>query len=800
MSAAWLWARLDVQRRARSLLVLAALVALTTAVVLAAIAGARRGDSAVDRLLARTKPATIAVLPNEPGFDWDAIEAIDGVESLSKFPVSSFTVDGIRDEALSFVFDEEAMHSLERPVVLEGRLADPSRDDEVTVTGGFEGTYGKGVGDHVTLRLFSPTQIDAMLTDETQPKPEGPAIDAVIVGVVRSPWFIDYGDQSDGALIPSAGVLARHRENLVGSEKQVYINALVRLEDGAAGIAAFRERLAEVSGRKDIEFFNLSQDAQHVREVTRFEADALLAFALAAAVAALFLVGQSVVRFVAGANEELEVLRAVGMSPRQVRALAAMGPTLAGVVGAAAGGALALAASSRFPIGSARPVEPVPGVRADVPVLAGGCILVVALIAGGALVSSWIASRAFGQVRAARPSRLAGIATRLGAPVPTAIGTRFAVERGAGSQAVPVLPAIVGAIVGVTGIVGALTFARGIDDATSNPERFGVFAQLEAYFGFNGEDFAPADQILPVIAQDPDVVSVNGDRNAVADSHDVDVTLFTIDPVDEPPPIVLLDGTAPTTADEVAIAPGTADDLDADVGDVIDLAGASGAHEVTVTGIAFVPEGPHNEYDSGAWLTADGLDQIEKGFKFHFADVTVRDGADVDAVAARINRAVGEELGMPEGSEIVTPRGIPSRAAELERVGRLPLFLAGFLALLAVTAVGHAVATAVRRRRHDLAVLRAIGLTRGQTRRIAFVQATVLALIGVVIGIPLGVALGRSLWRSVAESTPVLHIDPLAVVALAVIAPVAVALANLLAAWPSQRAARMRVGQILRTE
>ncbi|MFL6207009.1 MAG: ABC transporter permease [Acidimicrobiales bacterium] len=779
---------------------LAALVALTTAVVLSAVAGARRGDSVIDRLLSRTEPATIAVLPNQPGFDWDVVEAIDGVESLSQFPVSSLAADGIPGDAISFVFDEETMHRLERPVVLDGRVADTDRDDEVTVTAAFEGTYGKGVGDHVTLRLFTPKQIDDQLSEAVEPKPAGPVIDAVIVGVVRSPWFSDYGDTSSGTLIPSAGLLARHRANLVGDTEQVYLNALVRLEDGAAGIPAFRERLAQVSGREDIEFFNLTQDAQHVRDVTRFEADALLAFALAAAVAALFLIGQSVVRFVAGASEELEVLRAVGMSPRQVRALATTGPTVAGAVGALAGAALAMVASSRFPIGTARPFEPTPGARADAQVLGIGCVLVVALVSGGALLSSWIASRTFGQVRAARPSRLASLATRLGAPVPTAIGTRFAVERGAGSQSVPVLPAIVGAIVGVLGIVAALTFANGIDDATSNPERFGVFAQLEAYFGFNGEDFAPADQILPAIAGDPDVVSVNEDRNAVADSHDVDVTLFTIDPVDEPPPIVLLDGALPASADEVALAPTTADDLGAQVGDVIDLTGADASNEVTVTGLAFVPEGPHNEYDTGAWLTTAGLDRIDDGFKFHFADVTLRDGADVDAAAARINREVAKELGAPEGTEIVTRRGTPSRAAELQRIGRLPLFLAGFLALLAVTAVGHAVATAVRRRRHDLAVLRAIGLTRGQTRRIALVQATVLALIGVVIGVPLGVALGRSLWRSVAASTPVLHIEPLAVLALALIAPVAVALANLLAAWPSQRAARLRVGQILRTE
>jgi ABC-type antimicrobial peptide transport system permease subunit len=106
----------------------------------------------------------------------------------------------------------------------------------------------------------------------------------------------------------------------------------------------------------------------------------------------------------------------------------------------------------------------------------------------------------------------------------------------------------------------------------------------------------------------------------------------------------------------------------------------------------------------------------------------------------------------------------------------------------------------VRRRRRDLAVLRAIGMTRWQSRSIALSQAVVLALVGVVFGVPLGMALGRSLWRSVAESTPVLHVAPLALLAVVLIAPIAVGLAMLLAAWPSQRAASMRVGHVLRTE
>jgi ABC-type lipoprotein release transport system permease subunit len=133
-------------------------------------------------------------------------------------------------------------------------------------------------------------------------------------------------------------------------------------------------------------------------------------------------------------------------------------------------------------------------------------------------------------------------------------------------------------------------------------------------------------------------------------------------------------------------------------------------------------------------------------------------------------------------------------------VQALPLLLAAFLALLAVGAVGHALASTVRRRRHDVAVLRALGLTRRQTRATVAWQATTLALVGLVFGVPLGLALGRTIWRIVAEQTPMLYVAPFAVVAVVLVPPAAVALFNALAAWPGHLAARFRPADSLRTE
>jgi hypothetical protein len=267
-------------------------------------------------------------------------------------------------------------------------------------------------------------------------------------------------------------------------------------------------------------------------------------------------------------------------------------------------------------------------------------------------------------------------------------------------------------------------------------------------------------------------------------------------------PAVLTDGRMPSAPDEIVLAPTTASEMHAATGSVVRLAGAAGPRALTVTGIGFVPSGPHNNYDQGAWLTPAGYDRLFRGahfaFKFHLAVVSVRPGADVQTMAGRLDKTAAAIKGgrafpfsaPPPLSEVQTVRDVAA----------LPLALSAFLAVLAVGAVGHALSIAVRRRRHELAVLRALGLTRWQSRLVIGTQATLLALIGLAFGIPLGIALGRILWHAAANMTPLAYNPPWAALALLLIAPVALLAANLLAAWPARRAARLRAGQILRTE
>jgi len=327
------WLRIDSRRRWRSLLVLALLVALATATVLAAAAGARRGQSAVERLWTGTLPATVTVLPNQPGFDWNKVRALPEVAAVSEFPVVfGYQVACCPDAGTGFPpIGDELGRTIERPFMLAGRMFDPARADEVVVTPQFVRLYHKGVGDIVTLLLASEKQANEQY-DGTSGPPQGPLVKARITGVVRSPRLSIGGDGpgAKGGVQASPALWVKYKANIFGDNGQNYINALIRLKGGEAAIPAFRADLARVSGRSDIDVWkNRENFGNTVERITGYEAACLLAFALAALVAALFLVGQSVARYTSATVADLQVLQAVGMTPRQAVASATAPPLLA---------------------------------------------------------------------------------------------------------------------------------------------------------------------------------------------------------------------------------------------------------------------------------------------------------------------------------------------------------------------------------------------------------------------------------------------------------------------------------------
>ena len=144
------------------------------------------------------------------------------------------------------------------------------------------------------------------------------------------------------------------------------------------------------------------------------------------------------------------------------------------VVGALTTVVVAIALSSRFPLGSARDYDLDLGTHADWFVLGIGVVAVArrgsSLIAAGA--AWWRLNR-----RApldARPSVLDHVLAPMSRAPALMIGARLAGEPGRGRRAVPVRSALVGAVAGIIGVVGCFTFRAGIEDAVTQPRRSGV--------------------------------------------------------------------------------------------------------------------------------------------------------------------------------------------------------------------------------------------------------------------------------------------------------------------------------------
>jgi hypothetical protein len=770
------------------LLALAVLVAFALATVLTAVAGARRGASALDRLRAATQPADAVVENQDPDLDWDKVRALPGVAGVAPYAIAALYIDDMPLNWLSIPPADAAMwRDLERPVVLAGRLPDPARADEVVVQWRFTQLYGKSVGDTVLIHLDTPEEVDPVTSSGgiQGGHRHGPTVKATIVGVIRSSYFSD-GVDGPGVVLPSAGLFQKYRANLLGREHKGFTIALVRLTDGANGIERLRAQMSALTGRQ-VPIDSVAETQQHYVHVLDYEALSLFAFALVALAAATLVIGQHLVRTTGGTLIELRSLRVSGLTPWQEAVAAALAPAVATVAGAVLGSCGAAVASIWMPIGAAANFEPYPGFDLDLVVLTPPLIVVPVLVAGTTIVTARVTRPAPGRSHVPSASALVSAATRAGLPVPVVTGLRYTLGRG---QSLPVRSALAGTLAGVLGVMAAFTFSAGVTDAAEHPERFGQPHPIIVFLGYGGD--SPAG-VLPKVATDPDVLAVADDRLATASTKGDTYLVYGSAPVKGVIPPVLVSGQAPVTDGEIMLAVTTAKRLKATVGDMIRLTSPEAAADFRVTAIGFVPTGLDGPYDDGAQVTPGGYDRLFRSFFLRLGRVVLRPGADVDAALGRLSHLAGDDVD-------VVPTSMPPQLSEVRDIQILPGLLAVFLALLAVAAAAHAVTITIFRKRPEIAVLRALGMTRVQARVIMLTQAGTLAVVGLLAGVPLGLLTGRALWRLVADSTPMVYVPPIPVTALTLIAPAILATAVAIAAQPARSAAHLKISRLLRAE
>ncbi|HVU72391.1 MAG TPA: ABC transporter permease [Mycobacteriales bacterium] len=797
MNVVLAWARLDMRRRWRAFVVLVVLVAFSGTVILATLVGARRTDTVLRRLLAGGTSADVMVLPNMPGFDWTKVRTLPSVKALGLFSLTEGpnpTLVSVRhpqralsaDNNMTFApADAVEYRDVDRPKLVSGRYPDPTRADEALASVGFRKRYG----DLVRFTFPSAAQVKAssVIQESSDERNEGRVVDVHIVGEAVGSF-----GPTGGEALQVLPTYAFYKDVSLTTYPYHFENARIILKGGIANIAAFRTELGAVTGNHNIDVVDWRAQVRPTAHATTFTATGWLLFAIAALVASIVLIGQALVRFCAGATDDMRTLGSLGLDPRQARRATMALPLVAALIGVvlAVGGAIAV--SGRFPTGVGAQFEPSPGIQVDVALLSAGAGVLVVLAALGTRIAAGRATRNVDLSRDRR-SMVASAATRAGLGPTAVLGTRFALEPGRGRSRVPVRPALVGAVAGVLGVVGALTFRTGLDAAADNPLRFGQTMDYGSFVAANGAPTPDQVKGIDAAGHDPAVAFLDDLRVDVFPINARPVSTFSLLPVG-PGAVrtVSLHGRAPTASDEVALGPTTAKDLHVHVGDVVTV----GTRPMHVSGITFVPEDSHNGYADGAWLTGEGFSLVQPDLdkdKFHEVRLALKPGTDVHAALARLTNDLGEVDRAADFSPIEEQQNLKSVRVQ-------PLLLGGFLLLLALGAVGHALAASVRRRRHDVAVLRALGMTRWQSRLTVAVQATVLAAVGLAFGIPLGIAAGRSSWRALADATPIIYVPPLAAVAVLLSVPVAVAVANALAALPARRAARLEVGRILRAE
>jgi hypothetical protein len=218
-----------------------------------------------------------------------------------------------------------------------------------------------------------------------------------------------------------------------------------------------------------------------------------------------------------------------------------------------------------------------------------------------------------------------------------------------------------------------------------------------------------------------------------------------------------------------------------------------------------VAGGSATDLGSGAVVSASVLSQPNPPLCtggatcYNFFLLRYRPGTSLPAVGARLT-AAATRAGCPRGLCLVITDQRPSDVRDYTGVRDTPLVLGAVLALLAVGMFAHVLATGVRRRRRDLALLKTLGLLRPQLLRVVSWQASALAAVSLLVGLPLGVAAGRWAWALFAASAGVEPEADVPVALVLLIIPVTLILANLIAAVPGWTAARIRPALILRSE
>lgn len=803
MGTLWIWTRCQWRRRRGGAFAATLLFALSVGVVLTAAAGARRTQTAYPRMVKAVGASDVLANPDlgsETALDFDAVKALPGVESVG-VAAGMFVVpadaDGNPDFSIPILSlassDGVIGYDQDRPLLSEGRLPNPHAVDEVVIDPNLASRLGVSVGE--TTEFLIP-DLSAPPADGQQP-PFVP-IDLTVTGIGLSTGQILTDESFDLSQILLTPAFFEANRAAVG-----YWGLGVRLDDPSpAGVAAFRNAVDRMVPAEDIEYRSQAVDNDAVRRAVEPQVIALYVFGALIGLAALVLVAQSLTRQLVLDEDEARTLQAVGLSRRALFLGGMLRALVLGTAGAVLGIVLAIAASSRFPIGFVRRAEPHTGLDANLACLIGGAIIAVALLLLALVVPVWRGSGLASRHRSVtRPSTVAAALRRWGAGPAVVSGVHFALEPPPGRSAGRTRSSLLGGVLVVAILSAAATFGTSLGHLVDTP----------ALYGWNW------DVGLEVNGRVPELEAALDTDARVASWSLITFNRLVLDGTPVPAVGVgrtadavtptIVEGQAPRRDDQVALGGRTMGRLGASIGETVTVTSVGGERlDLEVVGHAVFPGlgaysgSERTELGTGAMTTIGTLrafgTPVDKGQVI----IRVQPSANLPDFKHDLESVLLDAGQSPDEIAIATQPKRPSDIVALGRVRRAPIILAGLLAALIVVQLVITLFTASRGRRHDLALLKTVGFLRRQVAATVSWQTLTFAAIALVAGVPIGVALGRALWTALADRLGVVP-DPITpLVGLLVLAAATLLLGGLLSYAGGVLLARTRPAAALRSE
>ncbi len=244
----------------------------------------------------------------------------------------------------------------------------------------------------------------------------------------------------------------------------------------------------------------------------------------------------------------------------------------------------------------------------------------------------------------------------------------------------------------------------------------------------------------------------------------------------------LVSGELPAAADELILERRVAEGLGVQAGDTLAVTGYSGyspeAQSFFVSGIYGEPESSLiNFSQDSAIVTAAGLEAIVGGAENTWVSqylVAAADGVDPDALVASLREAVGDN---PQLVAEPVQEVIDAELKDLHlSTAQLSLVLMAFPAIaivVAIIVVSNTFKVLIQQRKRELGLLRCVGASAAQVRRLLLAESFLLGAIASALGVILGVILSAfgiaaiGLVPSFTEALSSLSVVPLLLVFVA---------------------------------